>query len=226
MPRLICWYSGICWYLANSSCHSASFSGGMTPWIGFHSVIDRPEWVRRVAPPTTTIATIIAAHQQPRAHLRTIAPLVTDRRRCDDWACFRGGRHRFPLCRPFDIARRRRPQATQPSDERRLRKARECPPGSGRLSATALLLVFIPAYALFVMTIAGARLPGHVGADPDAVFRRRGSALGRPRRRDHRVDAKVRHKADARRLHPRRCVSWRIVSSSDAAAPGDPPPAA
>ena len=51
MSLLICRYSGICWYLANSSCHSAASSGGMTPWIGCHSVIDRPESVSRVAPP-------------------------------------------------------------------------------------------------------------------------------------------------------------------------------
>jgi hypothetical protein len=31
-------------------------SGGMTPWIGFHSVMERPEPVMRVAPPTMTSA--------------------------------------------------------------------------------------------------------------------------------------------------------------------------
>ena len=61
MPWLIWLYSGICWYFANSSCHSASLSGGMTPWIGFHSVIDRPESVSRVAPPTSTSANSISS---------------------------------------------------------------------------------------------------------------------------------------------------------------------
>ena len=56
MPSLICAYSGICLYLANSSSHSVWESGGMTPWTGFHSVIDRPESVSRVAPPTMTSA--------------------------------------------------------------------------------------------------------------------------------------------------------------------------
>ena len=76
MPLLICWYSGICWYLSNSSCHSASFSGGITPWIGFHSVIDRPDSVSRVAPPTSN-----QRHQhqendiEPAAHQRPVAQL-------------------------------------------------------------------------------------------------------------------------------------------------------
>ena len=59
MPLLTISYCGICWYLANSSCHSTSPIGGMTPWIGFHSVIERPEPVRRVAPPTTIMAMTI-----------------------------------------------------------------------------------------------------------------------------------------------------------------------
>ena len=54
MPLLTCWYCGICRYLSNASCQSASDSGGTMPMIGFHSVIDRPEPVRRVAPPTLT----------------------------------------------------------------------------------------------------------------------------------------------------------------------------
>ena len=61
MPRLICEYSGICLYLAKASEQSTSESGGTMPATGFHSVIDRPESVKRVAPPTSTIAAIIAA---------------------------------------------------------------------------------------------------------------------------------------------------------------------
>src|SRR5271166_4865570 len=56
IPGLIWLYSGICRYFPNASCHAASLIGGATPRIGCHSVIDRPEPVRRVAPPTTTIA--------------------------------------------------------------------------------------------------------------------------------------------------------------------------
>src|SRR5580704_14556200 len=51
-------YSGICWYLANSAAQSAADSGGTMPMTGFHSVIDRPERVSRVMPPTTTIRKI------------------------------------------------------------------------------------------------------------------------------------------------------------------------
>ena len=36
-------------------------SGGTTPLTGFHSVIDSPDSVSRVIPPTTTIATISPA---------------------------------------------------------------------------------------------------------------------------------------------------------------------
>ena len=39
-----------------ASCHTASFKGGTAPRIGCHSVIDKPDPVRRVAPPTTTMA--------------------------------------------------------------------------------------------------------------------------------------------------------------------------
>jgi hypothetical protein len=60
MPRLTMWYSGICLYFSKASCQAASVKGGMMPTIGFHSVIDKPESVRRVAPPTTTIRNTIA----------------------------------------------------------------------------------------------------------------------------------------------------------------------
>src|SRR5271169_3266402 len=48
-------YSGISLYLANTAAQSAAESGGTTPTTGFHSVIDRPDRVSRVMPPTTTI---------------------------------------------------------------------------------------------------------------------------------------------------------------------------
>src|SRR5437016_4068721 len=52
------WYSGICWYFANSAAQSAADIGGTMPITGFHSVIDRPDSVSRVIPPTTTIRKI------------------------------------------------------------------------------------------------------------------------------------------------------------------------
>src|SRR5580704_17554874 len=62
-------YSGICWYLANSAAQSAADSGGTMPITGFHSVIDRPERVSRVMPPTTTIRKI--KPQQKKSHAAT-----------------------------------------------------------------------------------------------------------------------------------------------------------
>src|SRR5205809_622440 len=50
---LICRYSGVSLYFANVCSHCASDSGGIAPTIGCHSVIDKPECVRRVTPPTT-----------------------------------------------------------------------------------------------------------------------------------------------------------------------------
>ena len=69
MPLLTWWYCGICRYLANASGQSACDSGGMVPTIGFHSVIDRPEPVSRVAPPTLTIRNTSAATAS--SHTRT-----------------------------------------------------------------------------------------------------------------------------------------------------------
>src|SRR5437588_9251543 len=63
------WYSGICWYFANSAAQSAADSGGTMPMTGFHSVIDRPERVSRVKPPTTTIRKINP--QQKKSHAAT-----------------------------------------------------------------------------------------------------------------------------------------------------------
>src|SRR3546814_2515720 len=66
MPRLISLYSGICLYFSNSASHAASLSGGSTPVTGSHSVIDRPDSVRRVMPPTATtaITSSATAHNQ------------------------------------------------------------------------------------------------------------------------------------------------------------------
>src|SRR5215510_14266020 len=59
-PRLMPWlsrsYCGMVLYFANSARQSASPSGGMTPVTGFHSTIESPDSVSRVAPPTSTMA--------------------------------------------------------------------------------------------------------------------------------------------------------------------------
>src|SRR6478735_1244867 len=57
------------WYLANSACHSAGESGGKTPVTGFHSTIESPDSVSRVAPPTINVSNIIAA--EISSHSRT-----------------------------------------------------------------------------------------------------------------------------------------------------------
>eukprot|EP00967_Tisochrysis_lutea_P101830 scaffold152984_cov35-Tisochrysis_lutea.AAC.5 len=59
------WYSGKCLYLSNSRCHSWSVVGGSDP-CGRQSVIERPERVRRVTPPSTTMPK--TAPLQPRSH--------------------------------------------------------------------------------------------------------------------------------------------------------------
>src|SRR5690349_16619368 len=66
-PRLTSWYPGVAWYWANAACQSAAESGGSVPTIGCHSVIDRPEWVSRVTPPTTIIANTSAQHASSHA---------------------------------------------------------------------------------------------------------------------------------------------------------------
>ena len=47
-------YSGIFLYFSNSIIHDSSAKGGNTPITGSHSVIDKPESVTLVAPPTNT----------------------------------------------------------------------------------------------------------------------------------------------------------------------------
>jgi hypothetical protein len=61
IPVLTTVYSGIALYFPKAACQSASLNGGMAPRIGCHSVIESPESVSRVAPPTTTIAKTSAA---------------------------------------------------------------------------------------------------------------------------------------------------------------------
>src|SRR6185437_14330257 len=63
MPRLSSRYCGIAWYFVNSLCQSLSDSGGRTPVTGFHSTIERPDSVSRVAPPMMSVAKIMAAAQ-------------------------------------------------------------------------------------------------------------------------------------------------------------------
>src|SRR6516162_8378822 len=60
-------YSGISLYLANTAAQSAAESGGTTPTTGFHSVIDSPDRVSRVMPPTTTIRKISAQQANSQA---------------------------------------------------------------------------------------------------------------------------------------------------------------
>src|SRR6516164_7458751 len=69
IPEWTSRYSGICWYFANSTPQSAAESGGTMPTTGFHSVIDRPDRVSRVMPPTTTIKKINA--QQTNSQIAT-----------------------------------------------------------------------------------------------------------------------------------------------------------
>src|SRR5690349_4392178 len=59
-------YCGIALYPSNSASHSAWLNGGSTPVTGCHSVMERPDSVRRVMPPITTIKNIMA--QQARSH--------------------------------------------------------------------------------------------------------------------------------------------------------------
>src|SRR5260370_5999233 len=69
IPVLSSRYCGICWYFPNSVIQAASDSGGTTPVTGCHSVIDRPDRVRRVMPPVPNLANISAP--QPNNHNTT-----------------------------------------------------------------------------------------------------------------------------------------------------------
>src|SRR5210317_1454012 len=63
------WNSGLCWYISKTRCHSASPIGGRTPINGRQSTIDRPDPVRRVKPPRTTMTN--TSPQQIRSHMAT-----------------------------------------------------------------------------------------------------------------------------------------------------------
>src|SRR6516164_3620341 len=78
IPALCSRYCGIVLYLSNSACHADASSGGTTPVTGFHSTIDRPDSVSRVAPPTTTVANIRAATAS--SHSRTVRRWVSEDR--------------------------------------------------------------------------------------------------------------------------------------------------
>ena len=67
IPRFTSRYSGVSLYLSKACCQSASVSGGSVPTIGCHSVIDNPECVSRVTPPTTIIANTSAQHSSSHA---------------------------------------------------------------------------------------------------------------------------------------------------------------
>jgi len=83
MPALTSTYWGMALYLSNASTQSAWLIGGRAPMIGFHSVIDRPEPVSRVAPPTTTMANTRVAQKNSHsatARLRSSSPIRFIRR--------------------------------------------------------------------------------------------------------------------------------------------------
>ena len=75
-------------YFSNASSHCAWLNGGSAPVIGFHSVMERPDSVSRVAPPTTTIANTSAAthHSQRRKARGTTVPAVSSVKLREDWA--------------------------------------------------------------------------------------------------------------------------------------------
>ena len=78
MPRLSRSYCGMVLYLANSACQSASPSGGTTPVTGFHSVMDSPNSVTRVAPPTSTMANTRAATHHSHSPTARAAEVEAD----------------------------------------------------------------------------------------------------------------------------------------------------
>lgn len=72
------WYSGDCLYFSNSTNQSSSERGGRPP-VNFQSVIESPDLVSRVIPPSTTILKTQAADtksQIPTA-FRAVDPAVT-----------------------------------------------------------------------------------------------------------------------------------------------------
>src|SRR5229473_3603013 len=71
------WNCGISRYLANSACHAASLKGGRMPDIGCHSVIDSPDSVSLVTPPSTTMTRIIAAQTRSQTAMARRLPAAT-----------------------------------------------------------------------------------------------------------------------------------------------------
>ena len=67
-------YCGMVLYLSNSFCQASSLMGGKVPVAGRHSVIDRPDSVRRVAPPTTTRIKTSAATARSQARIAMNRP--------------------------------------------------------------------------------------------------------------------------------------------------------
>ena len=65
---------GICWYFANSASHAACPLGGSAPVTGFHSVIDRPEPVSRVAPPSAIMAATMTNRTTSQTRIAPRAP--------------------------------------------------------------------------------------------------------------------------------------------------------
>ena len=72
---LSCLNSGLSLYLANSCSQASSSRGGKEPVTGRHSVILRPDSVRRVNPPKTTIPKTLAA--EPSSQYATDLELVS-----------------------------------------------------------------------------------------------------------------------------------------------------
>lgn len=61
--------SGVSLYFSNSTTHSDCDKGGRMPVMGRHSVILKPDWVRRVTPPTKMTAKTRA--EDASSHLPT-----------------------------------------------------------------------------------------------------------------------------------------------------------
>ena len=70
-----CLNSGNCLYLSNSASHSTSERGGFIPFIRCHCVIERPDSVSLVTPPTRTAPPINPQH--PISHHPTARPPAT-----------------------------------------------------------------------------------------------------------------------------------------------------
>src|SRR5688572_5789929 len=87
MPLLRSSYCGMRRYFSNSAAQAASVRGGIAPVTGFHSVIDSPDPVNRVAPPTATIATTSAASTKTQTRtVRAASGGVAGARVRDAWA--------------------------------------------------------------------------------------------------------------------------------------------